>query len=155
MLSTSIKNFVLVVLIILIVHFIIKNHLIENYQSIKSTLDMSKVVIPVFDPINATKKKPENFTNNEANKVENIIESNVENIIENSIKYDKVSIDSEKKKQLDQLYDFVYQKDESSVNFDPAQVSDVKEYNNEDVSDKDELFNGISGYNSGNDFSLY
>lgn len=143
MLSTSIKNFVLVVLIILIVHFIIKNHLIENYQSIKSTLDMSKVVIPTFDPLPTEKKKLENFTDVQSNN------------IESTIKYDKAAIDSEKKKQLDQLYDFVYQKDESGVNFDPAQVSEVKEYNHEDVSDKDELFNGISGYNSGNDFSSY
>ena len=35
MLSIAIKNFILIILITLIVHFIIKNHMIEAYQNKK------------------------------------------------------------------------------------------------------------------------
>ena len=145
MFTASIKNFILVVLIILIVHFIIKNHIIEHYESnkkIMSILDMKNVVLPSFDPIVLP------VLPNDKEK---------ETFVDNSV-YDKEAIDNEKKKQLEQLYDFVYDNDMSNIksnNFDPSQVPDIKEFNSEKILDKDELFDGISGYNSVNEFSSY
>jgi hypothetical protein len=143
MFSASIKNFILVVLIILIVHFIIKNHIIEHYESntnIKTILDMKNVRLASFDPVIVPPK-----------------EKGKETFIDTPI-YDKEAIDNEKKKQLEQLYDFVYDKENSNTasnNFDPSQVTDIQEFNSEKVLDKDELFDGISGYNSVNEFSSY
>ena len=133
MLSIAIKNFILIILIILIVHFIIKNHMIEAYQNkkpikIKSSIMGSKVVPPSFDPIFPIKQ-------------EQVKEP-----------FDQDKYKEKKNEELEELYNYVFHKEESNANNTP----EIKEFNNEQVRDaSDELFQGISGYNSVNAYSDY
>lgn len=159
MLSISIKNFILVVLIILIVHFIIKNHMIEKYDQsidIKYKFDPTKMKIPNFDPV-----QEEMPSNNTQTIVKNIDKSLPEIISKPIIteRFDKNEHIKEKNEKLDELYNFVFKKEGDSLLSESSKMGlkniEVKEFNTDQIIDKDEMFNGIHGYTHSDTFSSY
>ncbi len=111
--------------------------MIEAYEDkvpikIKSSLMDPKLIPKSFDPIFSTKQ-------------EQVKEA-----------FDQDKYKDKKNEELEELYNYVFHKEESNANNTSLENTEIKEFNNEQVRDaSDELFQGISGYNSVNAYSDY
>ena len=112
--------------------------MIESYENkipikIKSNFNDPKIIPQSFDPIFTTKQ---------------------EQVIED---FDQDKYKDKKNEELEELYNYVFHKEETNASSTtPATTTEIKEFNNEQVHDaSDELFQGISGYNSVNAYSDY
>lgn len=186
MLSLVIKNFILSALIALIMHFLIKNHMLEktekfetnqtpvrksNFKTEKNvhamnTVDSSllprkkvqfKEDIESFDNYDDGDKY-DKYENYDIDDIDNNKRKKDSNISDNTITIKDDFKDSEKIK--DELYEYVFDKT-SDFNDAPLELQQsekeepIKEFNNiGSIADKsDEIFNGIVGYSSQDNFS--